>query len=223
MKRLVGFLVLLVFMYVFPIQVSAVCVDSELAKLNNAVSESEITYEYIKDNEFSITISNITQDFYVQEFPAGEYTASFVFSPTGYSTMDEFIGGTTLQFNFYASYDTACAYTVLRTVTVILPKENFYYTSSICDGAEAFFLCKKFANTDDYTYKEIVEKLEEYKISNEVEETKEAEEVVNKDSLWVNLYNSFFDNFMFIMISIIVLSVSGIIIIRIREKRRSLV
>lgn len=226
MKNLLSVLFLLTLFMLVPLKVNAICIDSELARLKSDAAKAKITYDYLDNNLYSITIENITLDFFVKQTPAQEFTPAFNYSPNGFQTMEPWQGGQTITFNYYASYDTVCSYSILKTTQVTLPKANQYYGQPICVGLDEYYLCKKFTNTDDYTQDEILDKIDEYALEKETkeEETKEEQKIEEQEETIIDkAVTFFFDNFVYIMLGIIILSIGGIGIIKIIEKRRSII
>lgn len=170
---------IIMFLLVIPIKVSAICPYEEKVRLNNIAKNLDLTYDYYYvDNKvrFTITITNLHPDIYIYD---KEHFLKLYYN-TMYDNSKEisingFLSGESYIFQIYGNTPN-CMNELIMTQYKTVPAYNAYSTDPLCIGIEEFDLCQKWKSAP-ISYDEFVRLVTEYKDSKEVEEEKEKEEI----------------------------------------------
>ena len=209
-KKLFWLLILLV-----PFSIKAVnCDYQDLSRYQQLASNINFSYDYIEANNsvtFNITVSNMPDELYIIDTSTGNV---FSKATTGLSEtiLYGYQAGTNYRFDIIP-YDEYCYGTTL-TKYVNLPAYNSYYLDSVCNGAESFSLCQKWTDVN-LSHEEFVKQVNEYKNSNK--QIENNSEYIQNDFL-NKIIVGFLDNYVIILVSIIVVCTIGIIILSKKDK-----
>jgi hypothetical protein len=226
MKKGFFFLLIMVLSMAFRTDVFALsdaCTQEEQVRLRQLANATQITYEFYEDvvndiTGFTVTINGFSPDFYVYDEAKGIY---FQYKNSTISTSSGFADGQTYVLPFFASDKSPCNGYQIMTKTVALPKYNIYSTDTLCKGHETYELCKKFTSVPIASHKDFVQRLEQYiKNLNKDGTTKPIDEKPQKElTLWQMIGEFLWNNYMFILIPIIVLGTTGIVVIEVKKRR----
>ena len=135
---------------------------------------------------------------------------SYYYSDTnnGELILSGYSSGQTISYTIYYP-DKMCVEAVLGVKYVNLPTYNPYYTNNICDGLTNYSLCQKWVK-HGLTEDEFVKKVNEYKESLIIEEEKK-ETLEDIKGIFDYVLEFFFDYYMYILPTIIVGGIIGII------------
>ena len=201
---------------------SFLCDQSDLIKLQKIASNVTTTYEHAEyfppDQKYGIvkfvvTISNLDPRIYIRD----------INSNIVYKTNDKQIiisnvdPGTTLELTIYGN-DYGCNEEELVTKYVNIPNYNKYYKSEICERYPNNRLCNKWTLVN-YSYEDFRQRV----LKSEYVEEEKGENlppIKSFQEYFVELIN-FLDKYKFIIfVPIIVVSISGIIILKLLGRRK---
>lgn len=144
-------------------------ISLEYATEKIAVGYDETTGEDILANVFNVTITNVTEDFYV--IVKNDYTNEET-KLTNNDAKDNKVVFQTMYSNDIITYTvevytttSKCKDELYRKFTFKTPIFNIYTNTSYCTGNEDFEYCKEEIFTSQLNFDEFTEKLEEYKKS----------------------------------------------------------
>ncbi len=212
-KKLFWLLILLV-----PFSIKAVnCDYQDLSRYQQLASNINFSYDYIEANNsvtFNITVSNMPNELYIIDTSTGNI---FSKATTGLSetVLYGYQAGTTYRFDIIP-YDEYCYGKIILKNYVNLPTYNPYYLDSVCNGAESFNLCQKWVDID-LSHDDFVKQVNEYKNNNANNQLENNSEDIQNDFL-NKIIVGFLDNYIIILVSIIVACTIGIIILSRKDK-----
>ena len=184
------------------------CEYSEVARLKSIVSNINISSDYyIKDNRayFNITINNVVPEIYFIDSTTGEKYTYNNSSDGEIIIYDNFQSSG--HYDFYSALDK-CYGVKLSNKYYNLPTYNSYYTDPLCKANPNYSLCKKWADVN-YSYDEFKMVIQEY---NDNKNKKDDNLVVYEETILDMIVKFYIENYYFILISIIVVCVGGILI-----------
>lgn len=213
----------LLLVILFPFRVSAddlpnefvTCDYKEKARLNALVSNLMISADYVEQGNsvtFEVTISNFHPDIYIVDTTSN---VTYYHNPNQPNPSEIKIGGyrdgQTVKYEIY-SVKTVCYDNFITNKYVTLPPYNPYYKDPLCKDIPNYILCKKWAKVN-YSYDEFKSQIEKYK-----KKQNEEVESPNENDDYLNWFISFYIKYyIYILPSIIILGVAGIIILN-RQK-----
>ena len=177
------------------------CDFKDVARYQALASNVKFNYEFVESSKtFNIIITNMPDELYFEITSSGEVFSS----RTVGSSETVLYGYTSGSYRFrIVPYDPACYESTVGNGYVNLPYYNSYYNDPVCNGAENYKLCQKW-NKVDLSYDDFVKNVEAYKKSLVKEEVTQVEETVEDDFL-NKIIVGFLDNYVIILISIIVI------------------
>ena len=229
---------------------AATCSYEERAKLNNELSHVEANYEilvrrelddhppdeilgtpeaddyYMEEEYIQINVLNLTENMYAvitNDFDNTELTYNYSDTNNGNIAIewDNMMDLAKYTIKIYASNNTNCTDTLLRTIYVSLPRYNDYSSYAQCDKVPDYYLCQKYVTYDKVDFVEFDEKIRAEIAKVEGEET-QAEE----NDTWYEKVGNFISEhkMTFIIGGIVIVAVAGITttIIVVKRRRRIL-
>lgn len=211
------------------------CSSIELNKLRAYANVTEIKYYHIKNytkgqdildfegtdsyNVFNISINNLTENIIVV-VQNNAVTYSFnSFSKTPNTVIKgPFLGGTNYQFNYYANTNDTCNTMLLLTKSLKLPSFNHYSLDPLCEEINDYYLCDRWYTTN-LSRSDFEKKVTAYKTSLI---NKSSQEKLPLKNNWDVLIDWIINNYNTLLVSIIIVGITFIIIIKINEKRKSI-
>lgn len=227
---------------------AATCGYEEKAKLNNEVANIKANYEIkerildkgeysppdgIESEDFvaktdyiEVNILNITQNMYIEvsnDLNDEIKTYSYQDTKDGKIsfTQNELDSLITYTIKVYASSNTGCEGTTLKTLYVALPRYNDYSTYDICSQVPDYYLCQRYVTSESVSYETFFKRINE-ELTKKDEDNKKKEEK-----------NNWFENVIdFIVLHktpfivggvVLVVAVSTTTIIIIKKRRRSII
>jgi len=159
LKRKLNYLfVFLVSLFVFPILASAQCSYERQAELSRIASNVGFSYNYkIQDSipNFTVNITNVTNDIYVVDDLNNVFVNSYEFNPL-YTDQARII------YKIYSNDDN-CRGELIFTNYVNFPTFNRFYSSNECKENPDFKLCGLWTDTRYYSTEDFNSELEKYK------------------------------------------------------------
>ncbi|MBR2833398.1 MAG: hypothetical protein IKE75_03085 [Bacilli bacterium] len=154
------YLLFIICLYVFiPFGVKADCDYSRTAELSKIAGNVQFSYGYDVNNagtpDFSVYVTNITNDIYVRDNTTGVVSSGneFVFQYD--------FSGKVITYDIYSN-DVNCPNQKLHTVSVSLPYYNLFTNMEQCDYYPDFKYCQKWFNTVNLTHEKFNEEFEKY-------------------------------------------------------------
>lgn len=234
-KCLLFYLTVFMIVILYPFRINAeTCNSAELNSLRAQANAAEIKYYYIKDfsvpddshliglpniyNLFNISLNNLTDSIYaIVDKTNFIYTYNGVAEVPNVAIRGPFSGGQTYTFNFYAHTNDTCNGQLLTTKIVKLPSYNHYSKHELCKGAEEYELCNMWYE-GNISLEKFIERVTEYKKNKE-------KEIKGSDLLPKNRWDIIMDwiinYYNIILLSIIITGTIVIIVLKINEKRKS--
>lgn len=229
---------------------AATCSYEERAELNNELSHIEANYEilvkrelddhppdellgtpegenYYSENDYiQINVLNLTENMYAV------ITNDYDDTELIYQYADTNNGNIAIEWNnmmdlarytikIYASSNTGCEDTLLRTLYVSLPRYNDYSTYAQCDKVPDYYLCQRYVTYDYVDFVEFDEK-----IRAEIERVENEEQAETENDTWYEKVGNFISEhktaFIIGGITIVVIAGITVTIIVVRRRRRIL-
>lgn len=169
-----------------------------------------------------VNILNLTENTYVEVTnDYDEQTVRYNYSDTDngniaivWETIGEFV---TYTVEVYASNNTGCEGTLLRTMRISLPRYNDYSTYSVCEQVPDYYLCQRYVTFDPIDIDEF-----STKVSAEIEKQKEETQNAEENSHWYEEIGNFISDHKtpFIIGGISILIITGVIVVIVVRKRR---
>lgn len=201
------------------------CDYKEKARHNLIASNIDFELDYIEKAdsvEFFITIYNLHPEIKIVDTYHDEvYQYNNLEDTPKEIKIGGYEDGNTVKFELY-SRENICQINLLSTKHINLPSYNKYYRDSLCKGIEENTLCKKWVK-NDLSYDKFKEEVRKYK-STLKKKQKEKERLAKSESKLVKfietMMNFIKENYIYILISIIILgSLLTIIIYKKQEFR----
>ena len=212
--------VLIIFIFLFTINVHASCETKEFARLKSKAKEVQFSYELVEDNSgdyftisYDITAVNldpelkvlIINDYYLDDY------VEFKYNDSKESTLKYFTPGDKVVITVKAHVANDCSGDTLLTKTISLPYYNDFYFSNECQTYPDFEYCKSKLLDKNVSSTEIYDKYyamlnnENNKIDNNIN--------IIKDYNYVAV--------MVVVVIVIILIITTIIIIAKKKYKRS--
>lgn len=180
MKKIVK-LILFLIVFTFPIKVMGYCTTEYKMRYSTLASNITTSYDYVENNDsvsFSVTIHNVHKDLIVVDRQTGKKYSNKQNDLNNF-TISNLKDGQSFAYEVYAD-NSDCLYRIYNTLYVTVPKYNKYYKESVCNGAEDYLYCQKWAQIGSVTYDEFVELVTDHK-------QKEVEEIIEKNEEEISL------------------------------------
>ncbi len=208
------------------VQAEKCSMEDEL-RLREMAGKAKINYEFSDypaegNRSFIVTITGFSKDFYIL---GPEPIVNFVYEgQEGIVSRIGFTPGRTYKLEFYGSDESKCPNYKIFTKLLTLPHFNYYSEHPLCIGHEDYILCQKFVNSKELfrNNAEFNKKMKAYIKSLEKEKNEELK--INKEESKDLVYEilKFLDKYYFFLYVVIILGVSGIVYIEVKESRRIL-
>jgi len=229
MKKILYVLVFVMCLLLCDLSVDAQCSDSELSKLSSLASKVKITYQYNEEYEklklpvygsFNVYITGLdSNDIYIEDYSSlTNYDASDVVD--GVVTISDVSGGD--RDIYVVSNLDNCKGSLIRKITVNIPKFNYYAVSSYCDGIDGneFVYCDKWYQMS-FNKSTFLRELELYKnkkddITDDNDDDNDGDNVVDEKDNWLNDFVESY--YVYIIVGIILLIVVVIWLVTRRKK-----
>lgn len=192
---------------------AAICSNADKSYYRELAKNIMISYEYREENSdatFDLTVSNIPEKFYLQEWSTKQIYP-YVGSEMVISNLKQ---GQAFRFGIYVS-TIDCDNNLLYMYYVNLPYYNPYHNDSLCNGIESFKFCNKWVNKQ-LTYDEFQNAIREYK---KVKENQNVEPTIEEDNIWNTILKIYLDYY---WIALPILIIVGVIVIKKYQKRQEL-
>ncbi|MCI9585899.1 MAG: hypothetical protein HFH45_04615 [Bacilli bacterium] len=195
--------------FLFPLASNAQCSYERQAELSKIASNVKFSYTYdVQEDrpDFTINITNITNDIYIKE----QETGNIINKEFNVPNTD--IGGKSVTYNIYSN-DVNCKGELLITKYVTLPEYNNFSNIEDCQDYPDFKYCKKWMNTSEITQEQFDQEFEKYtdtKFNND-----------NETKIKKNFWQMYFDDnkkwIMSIVICIITISLLTYVVGRMKK------
>jgi len=220
MKKL---LFLLFFFFIINVNADT-CTVEEKNRLKEIISKVRMEYEIFDLEEYDgygkiydAYFYNMTEELYISN--SDDYILEY-YNEEGPIKIESIETGRIQKLEFYGSDKSKCKNQLIDTKLYSFPYYNDYSENYLCEGIEDFDLCKKEKDTSSLSFYEFEKAVLEYKES--LKEEKEDEQEENK----VNIFNKLFDflikYYVFILYPIIVISIIGVVLIKLKERKEIL-
>lgn len=177
--------------------------EAELSRIAANVGFS-YNYEMVSGYpEFTVNITNISDDIYVIDSQGNIFSHNKEFNP-------KYSHGKKITYDIYSN-DNNCKSEKILTTYVSLPFFNQYSMLSECKEYAEFNLCSLWYNTASYTEEEFYDELEKYKVSSSHKEESEEK------TLFERIKEVFMEktNFVYLILSIVgIVMLIGIYVVR---------
>lgn len=201
--------------------VKAECTYARQYELSKIASNIKANYTVSEEPElfFTINIFNLTEDVYASVTNNVDISnPTYFYNPTnlGNVSFESYDIYSKVQYKIaIKSLDTECGSATLRTISIITPRYNPFYSTALCQENKEYSLCYKWSDYET-TFEDLKERLSNIK----EEENKKKEE--KKELKWYEKLLKFIkDNYLILSIVVVVLGsaiVTTIIIVRKRRK-----
>lgn len=158
------FIFICICVFAFPLYTQADCDYARKAELNRLASNVQLSYTYdVADGvEFTLYVTNLTDDIYMVDDEGNKFTSINDFKLTyNYSKK--------IKYDIYSN-DKNCQDEKLLSKYITLPNYNLFSALPECQQYADFALCYVFNNTTSYSETEFYDELEKYKASKETKE-----------------------------------------------------
>ncbi len=210
----IKYILITVIIFIVPgiAQVQADCSYERKAELSRIASNVQFSYDYeMNENgnpEFTVTISNLTNDIYIEDDMTGEFISGIGERNISYPN------GSSIQFKIYSN-DQNCYGDSILTQHINLPYYNYYSSSEECRNYPNFAYCQMWLNTN-ITTDAFNNALGNYKQDLQTQNN----EAVDENTLWENLLVFWNENkIMLIMAIVCIIILIAYICLRKRLRR----
>lgn len=193
------------------------CTYNDIAALKEKVKEARVSYDYDAQSLMTVTIVNIQKDFNVVDDEEGSFKYDANREIPGVASVSGYFDGQAVTLTYVASEASACSGENILITTVKLPRYNPYFGNKACEGIDPdkFSLCSKWYPTEISETK-FLAKVEAYKDS-----LKEAAEKAKKEvKTEKTIIDIILDNYYYVLIGIVGVTIITIIILTIRNKNK---
>ena len=209
------FYIIFVFICMTPFitKVSADCDYQRLAELSKIANNVKLSYNYDSNANFTVTLTNLTNDIYVTYYNPGTLGTVML---SGATEQNVNVGaGTTLTFDIYSS-DPNCSGKKLVTKYISTPFYNYYSTYDECKENPNFKYCQRWLNvwlTNSQFENEFVKYKQDIALANQ--------KSVQDNSVWSTILNFFRDNVLILSVGLgIVILIIILVVIKRLPRRR---
>lgn len=202
------FYIVLTLICMSPFMVKADCDYQRLAELSKLASNVKVSYNYDSNANFTVTLTNLTDDIYVTDNFGNTFNGSG-------ERQVSYGSGNTVTYQVFSN-DANCPGRQLGTKYITLPSFNPYYATDDCKNNPGFQYCQKWTssviniNTFDSA-------LADY----EDEISGVNDEKAEESSIWEIIVNFFEENFYIVIgLGIVILVFIVMLIIRLWPKKK---
>lgn len=189
------------------------CDSSEIARMKASINNINISYDYVMEEYpiFSITINNIQPDVYFTDSSSNkEYRYQDAFE--GEIVIGGYSSGVSGKYKFFSA-NGECYGINLGSKYYKTPDYNPYYNDPLCEGLN-IKLCEKWININ-YSKEDFERLIYEYK-NNKADDVDKTSEY--KQTIVEKIIDFYVKYYIFILLFIIITSVTVIIIKRNKDK-----
>lgn len=204
--------ILLSFVCLFPYDVNAECDYQRKAELSRIASNVQVSYNYDQDNNFTVNITNLTDDIYIKD----DYDV--IIEGAGEKNFN-YSDGEKIKYRIFSN-DNNCKDEELLTKYVNLPIYNLYSNYDECKMYPEFQYCQKWLSTS-ITTDQFSKRLNEY-----VKDNSNSGKSSKTEDNVLDVIVEFFKNNILILILFSILIFIIIVIIlfkKIRSKKERLI
>jgi hypothetical protein len=205
--------------FIFSIKVNAQCTSEELNSLMKEVGQVTINYTYNeKANTFKIIAEGLSSN--INGYVKNEGVINW--DGNKETSISNLLPGKTYILEFISGESSSCYHKTLTSKSITLPFFNQYYKDELCVNHESYDLCKKFVYYKVNSYEEFKLRLNSYIKGLKKEEIpiENLKEEIKKD-LFTEILKFLEKYYLFITIPIIVGGLTTITIIKIKERKES--
>lgn len=205
--------------FIFSIKVNAQCTSEELNSLMKEVGQVTINYTYNeKANTFKIIAEGLSSNIYINVKKEGIIS----WDVNKETSISNLLPGKTYVLEFVSGMSSSCYFKTLTSKSITLPFFNQYYKDELCVNHESYDLCKKFVYYKVNSYEEFKLRLNSYirGLSKEKIPIKKPKEEEKKDIV-IEALKFLEKYYLFITMPIIVGGITTIAIIKIKERKES--
>lgn len=209
-------LVFISFIVVIPFKIKGLCSVEDKMRYNSLSANVTVSYDYIENGDsvsFNITIHNVHRDLVVVDKLTNKQYQSKN-SDLNNFTISGLSDGKNYSFGVRAK-NGDCSTRFFNTLYVNLPKYNKYYKDQVCDGADDYLLCQKWAEIGNISYDEFKSSVESYKKSSNSKIDDEEKEEIN----WLYMISDFWAKYYIYILGTIIVA-AGTAVIIIKKKNR---
>lgn len=212
MKKII-LLFLLIPIYVFGYTIDPKCTQNEKLELRKTVSKFNYALEKYKEGDtvnYKINILNMTNDVVISYLDK-KYSLNN-------NVIDKIIPGTIVSLKLDANPNGICDGYSISNKIIQIPYYNKYKDHELCKDYQEYFLCKEDVNTK-VSEEEFKRQINEYiKEKNKVVEDEENPEPQKESpTIYEKIMDFIYNNYIYILYGIIVVSSLGILIIQIKK------
>lgn len=246
MANIKKILVVIIAFFVFLDTSKAVsCSYKEQAQLNSEVANIKSNYEikerildkseysppdgadegYVAKSDYiKANILNLTENTYIEvtnDYNGDVLKYSYSDTKDGNISFDWFNISEVVKFTIkvYASSETGCEGSLLKTIYLTLPRYNDYSAYDICNSIPNYYLCERYVTYDEVSY-------DKFYTSVSKEVTKVEEEKIEENKKWYEKTWDFVkeNKWYFLAGGVVLVGVAGgAAIVIIRKRRRSII
>lgn len=212
-KQIKYILFTLICIFATPLVTHAECDYQRQAELSRLASNVQFSYTYDSNMNFTINVTNITDDIYVSYFNPGNLLSETL-SGSGEKNIQAG-AGVTIDFEIYSN-DSNCKGDKLLTKYVSTPSPNRFYQFDECKKYPNFKYCQLWLNTA-IDINQFKEEFNKYEASLNQKDTNETSNSSVLDEILL-----FMEDHSFVLIfgfSLIILLIVTIIIIKVVRRR----
>lgn len=136
--------ILLSFSCLFPFSVNAECDYQRKAELSRIASNVQFSYNYDENNNFTVNITNLTDDIYIKYEDYATLYDQFIQGSNEFQMVIP--SGLTMKYSIY-SKDSFCPDEFIMDKFVSTPKYNLYSESEECKKNPEFKYCQRWMDT----------------------------------------------------------------------------
>lgn len=191
MRYLKLLLFTIICMFITPIITHAECDYQRQAELSRLASNVQISYNYAIVNgspEYTVNISNITNDIYMTDSLGSTFASKNEFSQKYYIWNNE------VDYTIYSN-DNNCKGEVLLTKHISFPRYNQYSVLPECQKYASSELCSIWYDTSSYSQEQFINTLTR---TSSIEKPK-----IEETSLSETILDVIMDNLVYVILSVI--------------------
>jgi len=233
MKKILYTLVIM-FLMMNTVKAVTTCDLEEQVQVNNDAGTVNVTaepfaYEYYTSNSETgeeekatgyigmIYINNVTENIYVTITSADDITKKYTYS----DAIDDTISINTDEMNVVKTYtvsiypsNTKCGKSVIRELTVTVPRLNSYYYYDYCTDNPDYMYCQQFTNLENISYNDFY-----YGVTNYAASKKNQEEEQRKTGIFEGTVSFIRKNWFIVIIVIILIACGSYLVIKNKKEK----
>lgn len=242
-NKYILFLLMIFALFASPVK-AATCSYEERAELNSEISNITASYELLTRFEptenvpdeilgtpeeenyqmeidyFQINVLNLTENTYAvitNDYNSDRYIYNYEDTTNGNIalTWDNIMNIVEFTIEIYTSDNTTCEGTLLRTLTVRIPRYNSYARLAMCDSLNDYYLCQEYVTFDEISFGTFEER-----VRNEIErrETEALEEEKEENGI-LDFLSQHRTEIIIGVIIVIVIAGGTVVMIKIKRRR----